>query len=321
MSELLALCDALDHAIQPVPGLAHVLQVRAARLKSLAEEIQIAAREVPDGMNCSTVAADLYEAAHGLEASAHALSVAVQQGRSYIQRTVGAVRRPAPSPTGQNITGSADRTGSLRDDRHTETSSASVPTVRAGTDTRGAQQSVPGSAPPRRHAAGEPRQVTMTWYDGERNWNPPSPEPSAWRDCMPAEGDAVQHFGSDWVREHQRVRVPGDLSEKVGSPSVVFDVNMHTLNQVVPGFKHENAFPYVNNMEEVLTHATHWSISGKYVGTETRLEVYLVLPAGQAVIVVLGYDARAARSNIVSAYVLRSQTVENRLKNGRMRGR
>lgn len=88
MSELVALCNALDQVIQPLPGLAGELQQRAARLRSLAVEVQIAAREVPDGPDCSRVAAGLYEAAHGLEASANALSAAVQQGRSYIQRTI-----------------------------------------------------------------------------------------------------------------------------------------------------------------------------------------------------------------------------------------
>lgn len=89
MSELVALCDALDHAIQPLPSLAAGLQQRASRLQSLAVEIQIAARELPAGPDCARVAAALYEAKSRLEMSATALDAAFQQGRSYIQRTVG----------------------------------------------------------------------------------------------------------------------------------------------------------------------------------------------------------------------------------------
>ena len=107
MSELLALCNALDQVIQPLPALTDQLQQRAARLRSLAVEVQVAAREVPNGPDCSSVAAGLYEAAHGLEASANALSAAVQQGRSYIQRTVAGDSGGSASPQHQSDGGDA----------------------------------------------------------------------------------------------------------------------------------------------------------------------------------------------------------------------
>ena len=122
MSELIALCNALHQVIQPLPALTGELQQRAARLKSLAVEVQIAAREVPDRPDCSRVTAGLYEAAHGLEASANALSAAVQQGHSYIQCTVtagggGSASTHAPAGGG-NTTSYADASALERTGRY-----------------------------------------------------------------------------------------------------------------------------------------------------------------------------------------------------------
>lgn len=88
MSELAAVCTALDHAMRRLPTLTGELEQRAARLQALAIEVQLAAREVPDGPDCSRVAAALYEAKGELETASRALETAVEQGRSYIRRTV-----------------------------------------------------------------------------------------------------------------------------------------------------------------------------------------------------------------------------------------
>lgn len=89
MSDLEALCHALEDVVRALPTLAHILQQRAARLRLLAAEVQRAASRAEDGPDCSRVIHGLHEAARALEASATALAAAAQQSRAFVERTVG----------------------------------------------------------------------------------------------------------------------------------------------------------------------------------------------------------------------------------------
>ena len=101
MSELEDLCRALDEAVRPLPSLVGRIQQRASRLRSLAAEVQHAARQAPGSPDCSRVVQALHEAAASTEAGGHALMEAVQQARGFVQRTVRA--------GGDSAAASADR--------------------------------------------------------------------------------------------------------------------------------------------------------------------------------------------------------------------
>jgi hypothetical protein len=89
MSQLEEVCLALEGAVRPLPALVGSIQQRARHLRALAAEVQQAAGRVPNGPDCSRIVQGLYEAAASTEASGHALTAAIQQGRAFVQRTIG----------------------------------------------------------------------------------------------------------------------------------------------------------------------------------------------------------------------------------------
>lgn len=98
MSELEALCHALQASVQPLPALVNNLQQRARRLRTLAAEVDQAARKVEHGPNVSRVVQGLHEAATAMDRSGQALNDAVQQSRGYVARTIGGGARNGAAP-------------------------------------------------------------------------------------------------------------------------------------------------------------------------------------------------------------------------------
>ncbi|WP_250281904.1 hypothetical protein [Frankia sp. CiP1_Cm_nod2] len=89
MSELESVCHALEDSLRPLPALVDNLRQRAARLRSMAAEIEQAARQVHNGPDCRRVIHGLHEAASATEASAQALAAAAAQGHAFVKRTIG----------------------------------------------------------------------------------------------------------------------------------------------------------------------------------------------------------------------------------------
>lgn len=132
MSELENLCQALEESVQPLPSFAGALQQRAARLRSVATQVEQAARQVENGPNVGHVVQGLHEAAADMDASSRSLSKAVQQSRSFVTRTIGgggagAIAGTSGSPTnasqrafGGAVTASGRGHPSLVDQRGSE---------------------------------------------------------------------------------------------------------------------------------------------------------------------------------------------------------
>lgn len=89
MSELESLCRSLEDSVGGLPALVDSLQRRAARLRSIAAELEIAARRVEGGPDVSRAVDALLEAARAMDASGRSLTGAVHQSRTYVSRTIG----------------------------------------------------------------------------------------------------------------------------------------------------------------------------------------------------------------------------------------
>ena len=154
--------------------------------------------------------------------------------------------------------------------------------------------------------------------DEDPEWIPPVPEKHAWNKKLPAEGDARAYFGDIWVIQHSTVVVPEDLCELLGTSNSLFVVDDHVLNQVVPGFKHHNAVPYVEHLQEAINRSDAASLSLRNHGNSRRVELYLHLPDGSGFLAILGLDTESGRTSVMSAYVLGTGTMENRKKSARV---
>lgn len=110
MSDLEALCRALEASVQPLPALSEDLRHRAVRLRALASEVDRAARLVEHGPDVRHVVQGLHQAAEAMDTSGQALSGAVQHCRSFVSRTIGQ-NGTALAPSGQSSSGTPSGDG------------------------------------------------------------------------------------------------------------------------------------------------------------------------------------------------------------------
>lgn len=89
MSELESLCHALEDSVRSLPSFVNTFEQRATRLRTLAAQLEQAARLVQNGPSVSHAVDRLYEAASAMTTSSQTLTTAVQQSRNFVSRTIG----------------------------------------------------------------------------------------------------------------------------------------------------------------------------------------------------------------------------------------
>lgn len=108
MSELESLCHALEDSLHGLPAHLNALQQRASRLRMLAAQIQEAASRVEHPPEVGRIVHGLHESASAMDASGHSLTVALEQSRNFVSRTIGgsgsgSVDRALGTPGGPSV--------------------------------------------------------------------------------------------------------------------------------------------------------------------------------------------------------------------------